>query len=57
MVQIRWLKEAKDDLKEIFDYISSDSVRYAKLQVDTYPNGSSWGPRPNTANKVIRDTH
>ena len=33
MVQIRWLKEARTDLKEIYDYISSDSKRYAKLQV------------------------
>ena len=34
MVQIRWLSEAKIDLKEIFDYISLDSKRYAKLQVN-----------------------
>ncbi len=34
MVRIRWLSEAKIDLKEIFDYISLDSKRYAKLQVN-----------------------
>ena len=34
MVEIRWLKEAKDDLKYIYDYISRDSKRYAKRQVD-----------------------
>ncbi|MCD4772955.1 MAG: type II toxin-antitoxin system RelE/ParE family toxin [Bacteroidales bacterium] len=34
MVQIRWLKDAKTDLKEIFDYISLDSKRYARLQVE-----------------------
>ncbi|MCF8371989.1 MAG: type II toxin-antitoxin system RelE/ParE family toxin [Bacteroidales bacterium] len=34
MVQIKWLIEAKTDLKEIYDYISSDSKRYARLQVD-----------------------
>ena len=33
MVQIKWLKDAKMDLKEIFDYISIDSKRYAILQV------------------------
>jgi len=33
MVQIKWLKSAKLDLKEIYDYISADSKRYAKLQV------------------------
>jgi toxin ParE1/3/4 len=34
MVEIRWLKEAKDDLKEIYDYISLDSKRYAKHQTE-----------------------
>lgn len=34
MVEIRWLKEARDDLKEIYDYISRDSKPYAKRQVD-----------------------
>ena len=34
MVQIRWLKEAKADLKDIYDYISSDSKRYGRLQVE-----------------------
>jgi toxin ParE1/3/4 len=33
MVQIVWLKSAKDDLKSIYDFISLDSKRYAKLQV------------------------
>lgn len=34
MVQIRWLKDAETDLKEIFDYIWLDSKRYARLQVE-----------------------
>lgn len=34
MVQIRWLKDAKTDLKEIFYYISLDSKRYARLQIE-----------------------
>lgn len=34
MVQIKWLKDAKVDLKEIYDYIALDSKRYAKLQVE-----------------------
>ena len=33
MVQIEWLYEAKTDLKEIYDYISSDNKRYAKFQI------------------------
>jgi len=34
MVQIIWLNEARDDLKNIYEYISRDSKRYAKRQVD-----------------------
>ena len=33
MVRINWTIQAKDDLKSIAEYISRDSVRYAKLQV------------------------
>jgi len=33
MVQIKWTKLAVEDLKSISDYISRDSVRYAKIQV------------------------
>jgi plasmid stabilization system protein ParE len=34
MVQIRWTINAKDDLRSIADYISRDSLKYAKLQVE-----------------------
>ena len=34
MVRIKWLKSAKTDLQKIHDYISLDSKRYAKLQVE-----------------------
>ena len=33
MVQINWTPQAKEDLKGVVDYISLDSVQYAKLQV------------------------
>jgi toxin ParE1/3/4 len=33
MVRINWTPQASDDLKGIADYISRDSVKYAKLQV------------------------
>ena len=33
MVRINWTFQAKDDLKAIAEYISKDSMRYAKLQV------------------------
>ncbi len=38
MVRIKWLIEAKNDLKEIYDYISKDSKRYAKLQTERILN-------------------
>lgn len=38
MVRIKWLLSAKNDLKEIYDYISLDSKRYAKLQVERIQN-------------------
>lgn len=33
MVQINWTKQAKTDLREIADYISIDSVKYAQYQI------------------------
>ena len=33
MVRINWTKIALEDLRHIFDYISYDSIRYAKIQV------------------------
>jgi addiction module RelE/StbE family toxin len=33
MVRINWTHQAREDLKSIAEYISIDSVRYAKLQV------------------------
>jgi toxin ParE1/3/4 len=35
MVKIRWTREAAADLEGIFDYISRDSVQYARLQAET----------------------
>jgi len=34
MVKIRWLNEAKLDLREIYEYIAPDSKRYAKYQIE-----------------------
>ena len=33
MVRINWTFQSKDDLKAIAEYISKDSIRYARLQV------------------------
>jgi addiction module RelE/StbE family toxin len=40
MVQIKWLNNAKLDLKEIYEYISADSKRYARLQVEKIKNST-----------------
>ncbi len=34
MVRINWTFQAQNDLKGIAEYISKDSKRYAKLQID-----------------------
>ena len=34
MVRIKWLRLAKDDLKDIYNYINNDSKRYANLQIE-----------------------
>jgi len=33
MVKLLWLQSAKDDLKDIYDYIAADSIKYARHQV------------------------
>ena len=34
MVKINWLESARNDLKEIHEYIALDSLRYADLQIE-----------------------
>lgn len=34
MVRVKWLESAKDDLREIYEYIALDSKRYARFQVE-----------------------
>jgi len=34
MAQIKWLREAKEDLRDIYEYISKDSRKYAERQVN-----------------------
>jgi addiction module RelE/StbE family toxin len=38
MVQINWTFQAKEDLKGIAEYISRDSKRYARLQIENLKN-------------------
>jgi toxin ParE1/3/4 len=63
MVRVKWLISAKIDLKEIYEYISIDSKRYAKLQVDriyssveTLKSGIQIGKKVEEAdNSLIRE--
>jgi len=60
MVQLNWLTDAKNDLKSIYEFISLDNVRYAKLQVSkiqkrterlkTFPNIGRIVPEINNPN-------
>jgi len=34
MAEIKWLRSAQNDLNEIFDFISTDSKRYAARQIE-----------------------
>jgi addiction module RelE/StbE family toxin len=33
MVTLRWLQSAKDDLKDIYEFIGADSKKFAKHQI------------------------
>jgi toxin ParE1/3/4 len=63
MVKIIWTDIALNDLKDIFDYISKDSKRYAKEQIRRIKSKTSTlkkNPKigrivPETANSQIRE--
>lgn len=33
MVKLKWLKSARDDLKDIYEFIAADSKKYASFQI------------------------
>jgi addiction module RelE/StbE family toxin len=53
MVRINWTLQAKDDLKDIADYISKDSVVYAKRQALKIKNKTSILKTQIKAGKVV----
>lgn len=55
MVQINWTPLARFDLKEIFDYISRDSKRYAQHQVIRLKARTNILKKAPYAGKVIRE--
>ncbi|MGK7392489.1 MAG: type II toxin-antitoxin system RelE/ParE family toxin [Candidatus Cyclobacteriaceae bacterium M2_1C_046] len=57
MVEIRWLTEAKEDLRDIYDYISRDSKRYAKRQIDKIFNRSLILKDHIQAGRIVEETN
>lgn len=55
MVEIRWLIEARDDLKEIYDYIYRDSKRYAKLQIERIQSKTEVLKSQIRAGKIVEE--
>ena len=56
MVRISWTLQAKSDLKQIADYISLNSKRYAKLQVLKIKNKTHVLRTHTLIGKVVRET-
>jgi toxin ParE1/3/4 len=63
MVKINWTERAINDLHDIADYISKDSIRYAQLMVErlfNHPNSLKSQPRlgrivPEFEEEVLRE--
>jgi len=55
MVQIKWLIAAQIDLKDIYEYISVDSMRYAKYMVLKIQNKTEVLKKYPTIGKVVTE--
>ena len=55
MVQVRWLEQAKIDLKEIYEFIAMDSKRYAKHQVQQIKSRTQILKKHPFAGKMVRE--
>jgi toxin ParE1/3/4 len=55
MVQVKWLKSAKTDLKEIYDFISLDSKRYARFQIEKIQNKTEILKNGNSIGKKVSE--
>lgn len=53
MVRLNWTFQAREDLKNIADYISIDSVRYAKFQVVKIRNRTNVLKQQIQSGKVV----
>jgi len=57
MVYIKWLKSAKSHLKDIYDYISHDSKRYAQLQIVKIQTKTELIKSNIFIGKIVRETN
>lgn len=55
MAKIRWLKSAKLDLKEIYEFIASDSKKYAKHQILQIRERTNVLKRQPFAGKIVAE--
>ena len=53
MVKLRWLKSARDDLKDSYDYIAADLKKYASFQIQKIRNRTNILKKNPKAGKVI----
>lgn len=55
MVELRWLKSAKDDLKDIYEFIAADSKKYASFQVQQIRNRTNILKTHPKSGKVVEE--
>ena len=57
MVLIRWLKSARFDLKEIYEFIALDSKRYARFQVEKIQRKTQILKQGNIIGKKVSESN
>jgi len=55
MVKIVWTEASINDLREIFEYISEDSIRYANLTINRIYQGSQIVTTNPNIGKIVRE--
>ena len=55
MVRVNWTKLAVNDLKNVYEYISKDSKRYAKMQVVQIKSSAKILAQFPSAGKIITE--
>ena len=55
MVKLLWLTSAKDDLKDIYDFIAADSTKYARHQINQIKERSNVLKKNPYAGKIVKE--